>query len=263
MMAMDAGYLLTIFVIGFIGSFISGMLGIGGAIINYPILLYVPPLLGYAGFGAHYVSGIVAVQVFFSTLAGLVAYRKGGFIDTKLLMIMGLSSLTGSFIGGFGSHLLTEKVINIIYGLLAVIAAVLMLFPKKEAVDDTRSELVFNKKLAGILALTVGVFAGIVGAGGAFILVPIMLVVLKLPTRVTIATSLGITFLSSIGSLIGKAATGQILYHPAVLMLIVSLIAAPLGVKVGKKISTKVLQSTLAILIAGTAVKIWLDIFMH
>ena len=48
----------------------------------------------------------------------------------------------------------------------------------------------FNKWLAAILALIVGIGAGIVGAAGAFLLVPIMLVVLKIPTRMTIASSL-------------------------------------------------------------------------
>lgn len=174
---------------------------------------------------------------------------------------MGTSSLAGSFIGGYGSHLLPENGINIIYGLMAVTAAIMMMLPKKEKEKASGAEVLFNKKLAGILAFVTGVFAGIVGAG-AFILVPIMLVVLKIPIRMTIATSLGITFLSSIGSVIGKMATGQILYHPAVVMLIVSLIAAPLGVKAGKKMNSKVLQYILAVLIIATALKIWIDLLM-
>ena len=59
-----------LFIIGFIGSFISGMVGIGGAIINYPMILYIPVLLGFTGYTAHEVSGITAVQVFFATLQG-------------------------------------------------------------------------------------------------------------------------------------------------------------------------------------------------
>src|SRR5699024_4367221 len=101
---------------------------------------------------------------------------------------------------------------------------------------------------------------GIVGAAGAFILVPIMLVVLKIPTRVTIATSLAVTFISSIGSTFGKVITGQILYGPAVIMIIASLIAAPLGAKLGQKTNTKLLQWILALLILATAIKIWAEI---
>ncbi|MEH7609292.1 sulfite exporter TauE/SafE family protein, partial [Priestia megaterium] len=39
---MDLTFIITLFLIGFIGSFISGMVGIGGSVINYPMLLYIP-----------------------------------------------------------------------------------------------------------------------------------------------------------------------------------------------------------------------------
>lgn len=78
---MDIGFIITIFLIGFVGSYVSGMLGIGGSIIKYPMLLYIPPLFGIAAFSAHEVSGISAIQVFFATIAGVWAYRKGGYLN--------------------------------------------------------------------------------------------------------------------------------------------------------------------------------------
>ncbi|NAP01114.1 TSUP family transporter, partial [Halomonas sp. MG34] len=75
-----------------------------------------------------------------------------------------------------------------------------------------------------------------------------------------IATSLAITFISSIGATTGKLMTGQVLFIPALIMIIASLIASPLGAHLGKKVNTKILQWILAILIFGTAIKIWLDI---
>lgn len=257
---MDFGFIITIFLIGFIGSYISGMLGIGGSIIKYPMLLYIPPLFGLAAFTAHEVSGISAIQVFFATIGGVWAYRKGGYLNKTLIMYMGASILVGSFVGGFGSKLMSEGGINLIYGILALIAAVMMFIPKKGIDDIPLDQVKFNKWLAAILALIVGVGAGIVGAAGAFLLVPIMLVVLKIPTRMTIASSLAITFISSIGATVGKITTGQIDYFPAFIMIVASLIASPLGAIAGKKVNTKVLQVILALLIGATAVKIWLDI---
>ncbi|MGC4379105.1 sulfite exporter TauE/SafE family protein [Fictibacillus sp. Mic-4] len=257
---MDFGFIITIFLIGFIGSYVSGMLGIGGSIINYPMLLYIPPLFGLAAFTAHEVSGISAIQVFFATIGGVWAYRKGGYLNKTLIMYMGASILVGSFVGGFGSKLMSEGGINLIYGILALIAAVMMFIPKKGIDDIPLDQVKFNKWLAALLALIVGVGAGIVGAAGAFLLVPIMLVVLKIPTRMTIASSLAITFISSIGATVGKITTGQIDYFPAFIMIVASLIASPLGAMAGKKVNTKVLQVILALLIGATAVKIWLDI---
>lgn len=257
---MDFAFIITIFLIGFIGSYISGMLGIGGSIIKYPMLLYIPPLFGLAAFSAHEVSGISAVQVFFATIGGVWAYRKGGYLNKTLIAYMGISILIGSFIGSFGSKVMSEGGINLIYGILALIAAVMMFIPKKGIDDIPLDQVKFNKWLATILALIVGIGAGIVGAAGAFLLVPIMLVVLKIPTRMTIASSLAITFISSIGATIGKITTGQVDYFPALIMVVASLIASPLGAIAGKKVNTKVLQVILALLIFATAVKIWMDI---
>lgn len=257
---MDFTFILVIFLIGFIGSYISGMLGIGGSIIKYPMLLYLPPLFGLAAFSAHEVSGISAVQVLFATMGGVWAYRKGGYLNKTLIGYMGISILIGSFIGGYGSKLMTEGGINLIYGILALIAAIMMFIPKKGIDDIPFDQVKFNKWLAALLAFIVGIGAGIVGAAGAFLLVPIMLVVLKIPTRMTIASSLAITFISSIGATVGKVTTGQVDYFPAFIMIVASLIASPLGAMAGKKVNTKILQFILAVLIVATAVKIWMDI---
>ncbi len=257
---MDMTFIVVIFLIGFIGSFVSGMLGVGGSIIKYPMLLYIPPLFGLAAFSAHEVSGISAVQVLFASIAGVWAFRKGGYLNKSLIAYMGVSILIGSFIGSYGSSFLSEEGVNIVYGMLAVIAAVMMFIPKKKVDDIPLNQVTFNKALAAILALVVGVGSGIVGAAGGFMLVPIMLTVLRIPTRMTIATSLAVTFISSIGGSIGKLMTGQVDYGPALIMIVASVIAAPLGAKVSKNMNTKMLQMILAFLIAATAVKIWLDI---
>lgn len=258
---MDFLLIITLFLIGFIGSYLSGMVGIGGSIIKYPMLLYIPPLLGLTALTAHEVSGINAVQVFFATISGVWAYRKGDYLNKELIIYMGSSVLIGGLIGSFSSDLLAENMINLVYAILATIAVALMLLPKPaERSDDDLKNVTFNKPLAVILSLIVGVAAGIVGAAGAFILVPIMIVVLKIPTRMTIATSLAITFISSIGTTIGKISTGQVLFWPAVIMVIASLIGAPLGVRRSKQMNTKALQWILALLIFASAVKIWMDL---
>ena len=257
---MELGFIITIFLIGFVGSYISGMVGIGGSIIKYPMLLYIPPLLGFAAFSAHEVAGISAIQVFFATIGGVWAYRKGGFLNKSLILYMGGAILIGSFIGAYGSNVLAEDTINLVYGVLALTAAIMMFIPRKGIDDIPLDQVRFNEGIAASAAFIVGVGAGIVGAAGAFLLVPIMLVILKIPTRMTIASSLAITFISSIGATVGKITTGQVDWGPAAIMVVASLIAAPLGALSGKKMNTKILQIILAVLILATAIKIWIDI---
>lgn len=257
---MELDFIIVLFLIGFFGSFISGMIGIGGSIIKYPLLLYLPPLLGVGLLTAAEVAGISAVQVFFATIGGVWAFRKDGFLNKRLIATMGISIIIGSFLGGFGSEFLSNNMINLVYAIMATIAAIMMFVPRPEVEFIPNRKLEFNQMLAATSAFIVGIGAGIVGAAGAFILVPIMLVLLKIPTRVTIASSLAITFLSSIGSTVGKVVTDQVLYGPALVMIIASLIAAPIGANVGKKLNTKILKGILATLILATAIKIWLDI---
>lgn len=252
--------ILTIAVIGFISSILSGMLGIGGAIIKYPMLLYIPALVGVASFSAYEVSGLIAVEVLFSSLVGVWAYRKDGFIHKRLLLYMGTAIIIGSLIGSFGSSYLQESTINLVYGILAVAAAILMFIPKKQ-VEQSTDSVPFNRPLASFLAAIVGISSGIVGAGGGFLLVPIMLTILRIPTRVTIATSLAITFVSAIGGSFGKLMTGQVDYRVAFILIVISLIATPLGVRLGKKMKTITLRRLLVLLISATAIKIWFDIF--
>lgn len=253
-------FIIVLFAIGFVGSFISGMLGIGGAIIKFPMLLYIPPLFGLTAFTAHEVAGISALEVLFASLAGVLAYRKGGFLNKELIITMGSAVLIGSFIGSYSSSIFSEDAINIVYGVLALLAAIMMFVPRKHREERIGVKLSFNRPLAVILSIIVGIGSGIVGAAGGFLLVPIMLTVLKIPTRITIATSLAIALISSIGSSVGKIMTAQVDYVPAIIMIAASLLAAPLGVKLSKKMNTKHLQTLLAILIAGTALKIWFDI---
>ncbi|GAE32948.1 hypothetical protein JCM9152_4545 [Halalkalibacter hemicellulosilyticusJCM 9152] len=127
----DLAFIISIFLIGFIGSYISGMVGVGGSIIKYPMLLYLPPLFGLATFSAHEVSGISAIQVFFATIGGVWAYRKGGYLNKTLIIYMGSAILIGSFVGGYGSKLISEDGINLIYGILALIAAIMMFILKR------------------------------------------------------------------------------------------------------------------------------------
>lgn len=201
---MDISLIILLFCVGMIGAYLSGMVGIGGSIVKYPLLLYIPPLFGFVAFTPHEVAGINAIQVFLAAIAGVWAYRKSEYLHKALIMYMGVAILLSSFIGGLTSNLLPEYWINLIYGVLAAIAAVMMFFPKEQNETIAYEDVTFHKSLAVALATVVGLTAGIVGAAGGFILVPIMLVVMKIPTRMTVASSLAITFISSIGTTVGK-----------------------------------------------------------
>lgn len=248
---------LTLLFIGLAGSFVSGMLGIGGSIVKYPLLLYLPPALGVAAFTAHEVSAISAVQVLFSSIAGVFAYRKDRVLNARLVLYMGSSILVASFMGAYLAQFMPSQFINLVYALLATIAAAMMFIPSKESRESGSTEADFNKPVAVISAVVIGVASGIVGAAGAFILVPVMLLLLKIPVRTTIASSLAITLISSIGATAGKILGGHVLVGPALVMIWASIVGASFGAKVGKRVQTRVLRAMLGVLILATSIKIW------
>ncbi|MCQ6557764.1 sulfite exporter TauE/SafE family protein [Paenibacillus mendelii] len=259
---------LVMVLLGFVGSFFSGLLGIGGAIINYPMLLFVPSALNLAEFTGQQVSSISMFQVFFASLAGMLAFQRrkkadpgsGALIHRGLVIYMGSSILVGSLFGGVVSKFLSSAAINVVYGVLAIIAVILMLIPNKGQDLQPQGDMPFNKIIAIVSAFTVGIVSGIVGAGGAFILIPIMLTVLKIPTRTTIASSLAIVFISAVGGIFGKIAAGHIPIMPTMFTVIGSLLGAPLGSRMSARLNVQLLRYALIVLIAATSIKIWFSI---
>ncbi|NMO97240.1 sulfite exporter TauE/SafE family protein [Paenibacillus lemnae] len=257
---------IVMILIGLIGAFFSGLLGIGGAIINFPMLLYVPGWFGLEGFTAKEVAAISMLQVFFASLSGMLSNRisaKGGtsLIHKKLVIQMGVSILIGSLAGSIFSVLMNSAAINMVYGVLAVIAVIMMLIPTQASIENkSLHEVTYPVLTAVTAAFLVGCVSGIVGAGGAFILIPIMLSVLKIPVRITIASSLAIVFMSAVGGVVGKIAAGGIPLWPAVFAVTGSLLGAPVGTYLSRRLNIKLLRYALVLLIAVTAVKVWSDI---
>jgi uncharacterized membrane protein YfcA len=105
--------------------------------------------------------------------------------------------------------------------------------------------------------------SGIVGAGGSFLLIPVMVRLLKLPIRTAIASSLTIVFLSSIGGVFGKIAVGNMRYDLTALLVITSLLGSMIGAKLGQRMNTRLLHLFLAMIILASAMNIWGEICWH
>ncbi|MBW7477746.1 sulfite exporter TauE/SafE family protein [Paenibacillus oenotherae] len=138
---MDGLLYLTMLILGLVGSFFSGLLGIGGAIINYPLLLFVPAFLGI-------VSGIVGAGgafilipimltvlkipirttiasslaiVFISAVGGVVGKVSAGHIPVVPTLFVILGSLIGA---PFGSKISSKINVSVLrYGLVILIGA--------------------------------------------------------------------------------------------------------------------------------------------
>ena len=253
----------TLFSLGLMGGFVSGLLGIGGGIIMVPLLLYVPSALGVGTLTMKTVAGITSVQSFFGALSGAIGHRRYNRISVPLAYAVGGSTAAGSLAGSIASAYLSSETLLMVFAAMAIIAAIMMIIPKHEAGPEPDVEgLVFNKPLAIAVGLFLGVLSGIIGQGGAFLLVPAMLYILRIPTRITIGTTLAVGIASSAAVLLGRLGTDQIPYLMSAVLVAGVLIGAQVGSVMSQRTPRRLLRGVLSVLIAVTAIKIWYELLL-
>jgi hypothetical protein len=215
------------------------LLGIGGGIIMFPLLLYLPPILGFEIIDIKSITGLTMIQGFFASATAMLFYNKQGLVSKPLVFTLGPSLFLSSLSGAIISKVVPDRFLLFIFGVLCFIAAVAMLVPRSYSEDDlTEDKIYFNKSVAIITGVFVGFFLGLVGQGGAFI----------------------IGLFSSTAGLIGKAATGQVPFLMTVALLLGAIPAARLGVIIGRNTKVQILRWLLAFMVSATAVKIWTSI---
>ncbi len=249
---------LTLFIISLLGGFLSGFLGLGGALVIIPLMLTIPPIFGVGVLTMKTVSGLSMIQVFFSSLSGVVIHKKNRFVHIESLLYVGIPLSLASFIGSFFSKYISNRTILIIFGIMISFTIIALFVGDKKnsqneiekknseiAQNDILDSIKINKKISISIGLFSGILSGIVGAGGGFILIPLMINVLKIPIKITVGTSLGVIFIGSISGSIGKLISMQVEYGLILPIVLGSILASQFGAKVNKKTSPKIISYTL------------------
>lgn len=228
---------------------VMGMIGAGGSILAVPILVYLlevdkVPATGYSLF-------IVGVTAVF----GVYQYWKRKQFDLEIAVWFGIPALTSVFltrklilpampdtIFDFGNFVLTKEVmVMILFSILMIAASISMIFPfSKEAVGQRKRPNPFTTLLEGAV---IGILTGMVGAGGGFLIIPVLVMICKLDMKTAVGTSLMII---AAKSLIGF--TGEVWAHPNNMdwfLLIGFTSLSILGSLIGSRLSTKVSGKTL------------------
>lgn len=249
---------LFLIAIGLITGILSGMLGIGGGIIMAPLLLYLPTLFGMPNFNVKIITGLTMVQGLVGSISGYFAHSKYRIIHKSLIFWMAPPIIGFSFLGAILSGKMNDNILLFIFASMSLVATSLMLIKveEKSYVNDV-SELTFNRKLAILLSISIGFFGGIVGQGGSFMLVPAMISILKIPTRVAFGTNLAIVLLSSLAGIIGKFSTGIIDIQSALPLICGVIFGSQLGSYLSHQFKTTTLKKILAYLILIASLQIY------
>ncbi|MFQ5656457.1 MAG: sulfite exporter TauE/SafE family protein [Candidatus Methylomirabilales bacterium] len=256
---MELSLFLTVLLLGLAVSFVSGLLGIGGGIVLAPALLYLPPTLRIGGLDMRAVAGLTMTHAFFACFSGAWRHRKYHFVCWPLVRCMGLTILVASFAGAVASRAVRNEVLMGVFALLALTAALLMVLPQEEKPSPEGDTPSFSRPSAVAIALCVGFLGGLVGQGGSFILIPLMLWLLRLPVRIVLGSNLAIVALASFSGLLGKLLTHQIPLELGAALVLGAIPGAQIGGVISRRTPTPFLRQLLALIILLAALKIGYD----
>ena len=122
--------------IGFFAAFMSGLVGVGGAVLLIPLLLYLPPLFGFDAIPIATVTGITIVQVTGGALSAGLAHLNDGHVDRPLFLVVGSSMAVCSFLGALLSAVVPGAVLEATFATMALVASAFMLVLQEP--DPTR-----------------------------------------------------------------------------------------------------------------------------
>ena len=265
---------------------LSGLFGVGGGFLMTPFLIFlgVPPAYAVA----NEANNILATSVSGSTthyLKNTLDYKMGFMIVIGGSIGTALGIYTFSYFKGIGK---IDTVISLAYMYILAIIGTLMLVESLGEIDKAKKNLSERKKLHVhywihglplrmrfpksklyesvftpiIIGLIVGFIAAIMGIGGAFILVPAMIYIIKMPTKLVPGTSLFVTiFVSVIVTFLHSFNYGSIDLMLVLMLVIGSIIGVQVGQKLGEKIDSSGLKALLAILLLVVGIAIAYDTF--
>ena len=265
---------------------LSGLFGVGGGFLMTPFLIFlgVPPAYAVA----NEANNILATSVSGSTthyLKNTLDYKMGLMIVAGGAVGTLLGIYTFSYFQNMGK---IDVVIALAYMYILAIIGSLMLVESLGEIDKQRRNVVVKKKLHVhywihglpfrlrfpksklyesaftpiIIGLFVGFIAAIMGIGGAFILVPAMIYIIGMPTKLVPGTSLFVTiFVSVIVTFLHAFNYGSIDLLLVLMLVTGSIIGVQIGQKLGEKINSSGLRALLAILLLLVGIAMAYDTF--
>ena len=277
---------IEILILSAIVGVLSGLFGVGGGFLMTPFLIFlgIPPAYAVA----NEANNILATSVSGSTthyLKNTLDYKMGLMIVIGGAIGTSLGIFTFSYFKGIGK---IDTVISLAYMYILAIIGSLMLVESLGEIDKAKRNILVKKKLHVhywihglplrmrfpksklyesiftpiIIGLVVGFIAAIMGIGGAFILVPAMIYIIKMPTKLVPGTSLFVTiFVSVIVTFLHSFNYGSIDLLLVFLLVIGSIIGVQVGQKLGEKIDSSGLRALMAILILAVGIAIAYDSF--
>ena len=265
---------------------LSGLFGVGGGFLMTPFLIFlgVPPAYAVAN---------EANNILATSVSGSTTHYLKNTLDYKMGFMIVIGGAIGTIIGIYTFTYFKDigkidTVISLAYMYILAIIGTLMLVESLGEIDKARKNTIVKRKLHVhywihglpfrmrfpksklyesaftpiIIGLFVGFIAAIMGIGGAFILVPAMIYIIGMPTKLVPGTSLFVTiFVSVIVTFLHAFNYGSIDLILVLMLVVGSIIGVQTGQKIGQSIESSGLKALLAVLLLIVGIAIAYDTF--
>lgn len=160
-----------------------GLLGAGGSILSVPIFVYV------LGFEAKQAIAMSLAVVGVISLVGVVRHGRLGNVNLRIALTFGPIAMLGTYFGARLSVFFSGTEQLALFGAVMLVASFFMLSDPHPAPSGRRLPDV-ARALVVLGALGVGILTGLAGVGGGFLIVPVFILLLRLPVKQAVGTSL-------------------------------------------------------------------------
>ena len=264
---------------------LSGMFGVGGGFLMTPLLFFIgiPPAVAVA---------TEANQIVASSFSGVLAHFRRKSVDFRMGTVLLIGGVIGAALGVQLFNTLkaigqVDLLVRLCYVVFLGIIGGLMFIESLNAIRKTRSgkpparkrhtwvhnlPIKMKFRTSGlyisvippvVVGVLVGILAAIMGVGGGFIMVPAMIYLLGMPTKVVVGTSLfQIIFVTAFTTLLHATTNYTVDVVLAVLLLVGGVIGAQVGTKIGAKLPAEQLRILLAGLVLLVCAKLAFDLLV-
>ncbi|KUJ78338.1 sulfite exporter TauE/SafE family protein [Ruegeria profundi] len=267
---------------------LSGMFGVGGGFLMTPLLFFIgiPPAVAVA---------TEANQIVASSFSGVLAHLRRKTVDLRMGTVLLVGGLTGAGLGVVVFNYLkslgqVDLLVTLCYVIFLGVVGSLMFIESLRALRKSRKGIAAPSKrrqrgwvhsmpfkmrfrTSGLyisvippilVGLCVGVLSAIMGVGGGFIMVPAMIYLLGMPTKVVVGTSLfQIIFVTGFTTMLHATTNYTVDIVLAVLLLIGGVVGAQIGTVIGARMPAEQLRVLLAALVLVVCGKLALDLLIE
>ncbi len=257
MMNIEMTLIVELLVLGCISGFLAGLLGIGGGMVLVPALTFLGTAKGFpVGYVVKMAVATSLATILFTSVASVRAHHKRGAVRWDVVKLLAPGIVVGSLLGAQIAKLLSAKTLALVFAVFVAYSAIQMFIDKK---PKPSRQLPQGGGMFGAGTL-IGTLSSLVGAGGGFISVPFM-AWCNVAIHTAVATSSALGFPIAMAGTIGYLFAGWnlqgvpegsfgYLYLPAlVLIVITSVVFAPLGAKAAHTLNVKQLKRAFACLL--------------